>query len=127
MLSLLEKPQLNKPIVFGGNINSILVKWLQQLGVQDFLHAGVVVRSINPADIQLSADHIRKNYGHAEFIFTVGTFAHKTLTVAGMDHGALPPTSIKDKKEIEAALNHCRNYLLRRMYYAPKGSPTISG
>lgn len=126
MLSLLEKPELNKPIVFGGNINSTLITWLQQLGVQDFLHAGVMVRSIDPKDIQLSADHIRNNYGHAKFIFTVGTFAHKTLTAAGLDHGALPPTSTKDKKQIEAALTHCRNYLLRSMYYAPKGSPTIS-
>jgi len=127
MLSLLGKPQLNKPIVFGGNINSTLVKWLQQLGVQDFLHAGVVVRSIDPADIQLSAEHIRKNYGQAQFFIAVGTFAHKTLTVAGLDHGALPPTSTKDKKQIELALTHCRNYLLRSMYHAPKGSPIISG
>lgn len=128
MLNLLVKqlPPISKPIVFGGNINSKLITWLQQLGVTDFLHAGVVVRSIDPADIQLSADHIRKNYGHAEFIFTVGAFAHKTLTAAGLDHGALPPTSTKDKKEIEAALTHCRNYLLRSMYHAPKSSPTIS-
>lgn len=126
MLNLLEKPLLNKPIVFGGNINSTLVKWLQQLGIADFLHAGVVVRSIDPKDIQLSADHIKKQYGHAAFIFTVGTFAHKTLTAAGLDHGALPSTSTMNKKEIEAALTHCRNYLLRSMYYAPKSSPTIS-
>lgn len=127
MLNLLEKQQLSKPIVFGGNVNSTLKTWLQNLGVTDFLHAGVVVRSIDPADIQKSADHIKKNYGHAEFIFTVGTFAHKTLVVAGIDHGALPPTTTKDLKEIEVALNQCRNYLLRSMYYAPKNSPTISG
>lgn len=128
MLSLLEKqpPPLSKPIIFGGNVNSTLKTWLQQLGVTDFLHAGVIVRSIDPADIQMSADHIRKNYGHAPVIFSVGTFAHKTLTAAGLDHGALPPTATKNLKEIEAALNHCRNYLLRSMYHAPKGSPTIS-
>lgn len=128
MLNLLVKqpPPISKPIVFGGNINSRLITWLQKLGVTDFFHAGVVVKSIDPKDIQLSADHIRTNYGHADVVFTVGAFAHKTLVAAGMDHGALPATSTKDKKEIEFALNQCCNYLLRSMYHAPKGSPTIS-
>lgn len=127
MLSLLvNRPPLSKPIVFGGNVNSTLKTWLQQLGVSDFLHAAVVVKSIDPADIQLSADYILKHYGHAEFIFTVGIFAHKILTIAGLHHGALPPTATEDLKEIDAALTHCRNYLLRRMYHAPKTSPTLS-
>jgi hypothetical protein len=117
---------MTKPVVFGGNVNGTLKTWLQQLGVVDFLHAAVLVKSIDPADIQLSAEHVRKTYGHADFIFTVGTFAHKTLTLAGMDHGALPPTNTKNLKQIDAALNQCRNYLIRSMYYAPKSSPIIS-
>lgn len=127
MLNLLVKQPLppSKPIVFGGNINSTLVTWLQQLGVMDFLHAGVVVRSIDPVDIQLSADHIRKNYGHVSVLFSVGTFAHRTLTAAGLEHGTLPATSTKNLKEIEAALNQCRNYLLRSAY-APKSNPNVS-
>jgi|SRR5271166_3031618 len=127
MLSLVVKQPLNNPVVFGGNINGTLKAWLRELGIIDFFHAGVLVRSIAPIDIQLSAEHIRKNYGHARIILTVGTFAHKTLTTAGLEHGALPPTSTKDKKEVEAALNHCRNYLIRSNYYAPKDGPTISG
>jgi hypothetical protein len=127
MLNLLEnQPPLNKPVIFGGNVNSTLRSWLQQLGVSDFFHAGVVVRSIDPADIQLSANYIRETYGRATVLLTIGTFAHKTLITAGLDHGALPPTSTKDKKEIEVALHHCRNYLIRSMYYAPKSGPPLS-
>lgn len=126
MLSLLGRPQLNKPIVFGGNLNSVLVTWMKQLGVDDFLHGCFNIRSINPTDIQLSAEHLRKMYGDAEYLFSVGKIAHKTLVAAGLDHGALPSTSTKDKKEIEAAMVHCRNYLIRRFYYAPKGSSPLS-
>lgn len=128
MISPLVKqlPQ-SKPIVFGGNVNSTLKTWLLQLGVTDFLHAGIVIRSIDPADIQLSADRVRQEYGNAAFMFTVGMFAHKTLVAAGLDHGALPPTHTNDLKEIETALNHCRNYLTRSMFYAPsKISPNLS-
>src|SRR5271166_1006153 len=122
MLSLAEKVPA-KPIVFGGSANSILKKWLRQLGVTDFLHADVIVRSIAAADMKLSADYIRTTYGHADVIFTVGAFSDKVLTIAKMDHGALPSTSTKDQKAIEAALNRCRNYLLRSIYNVPTIPP----
>jgi hypothetical protein len=126
MLNLVEKQLLNSPVVFGGNINGTLVKWLKQLQVDDFLHASIAIKSIDPIEIKKSAEHIKTSYGHMKLLFSVGTFAHKTLIAAGLEHGALPPTSTKDKKIIEAALNDCRYYLIRSNYYAAKSSPTIS-
>lgn len=108
-----------KPLVLGGNCNSTLVAWLTELGVDDFLHAALNIRSIAPDDIKLSAEYIRSTYGHASYFITVGQFADKALKEARIDHGALPSTTTKDKKVIQHSLMTCRNYLLRSCYYAP--------
>lgn len=119
MLSLLEKSQpSNKALVFGGNINTTLIKWLKQLGVNDFVHAAIVARSIDKAEMQKTAEYIRNTYGHMDIIFSVGLFADKILFNAGLEHGILPATNNKNLKEIDTQLIACRNYLIRRMYNA---------
>lgn len=122
MQNLRVSPPPNSVLVIGGNVNSTLNKWLRQLGISDFMHAAMNVRSISPDDIKSSADYIKREYGGAKYIFTVGPFADKTLKLSGLDHGALPPTSTEDRALIERALNNCRNYLLRRDH-APSQSP----
>jgi hypothetical protein len=112
----------NQPLVFGGNVNSTLKTWMEQLGIRDFAHAKMLTRSIVPAEIKLSADFIRREYGHYTYIFTVGIFADKVLTAAGIDHGAFPATSTTDKKSIVNSMANCRTYLMRRMYHAPTSS-----
>jgi len=121
MLNLLESTP--KPLVFGGNVNSTLKKWLLQLGITDFVHASIVAKSIGKDEIQRSADHIRQTYGHVQIIFSVGLFADKILYNAGLVHGRLPATSNKNQKEISAYLIGCRHYLLRR-YNAPTNGPS---
>jgi hypothetical protein len=123
MRNLRASPPPNNVLVIGGNVNGRLCAWLRELGIQDFAHAATNVTSINPKDIQQSADYIKREYGTVSYIFSVGLFADKTLTIAGLDHGALPATNTKDPKAIELAMYHCRNYLMRRMYYAPTQSP----
>lgn len=109
----------NTPIVFGGNVNSTLRTWMENLGIRDFVHAKMNTRSITPEDIQLSADYIRHEYKEYQYVFTIGNFADKTLKLAGIDHGSLPATSTKDKKVINNGFYNCRNYLMRRMHHAP--------
>lgn len=125
MRNLRASPPPNSPqvLVIGGNVNGRLRAWLRELGIADFAHAATNVKSISPKDIQLSADYIRKEYGTVEYLFSVGLFADRTLRTAQLDHGALPATNTKDQKIIDMALNNCKNYLLRRMYYAPTQSP----
>lgn len=117
----------NTPLVLGGNVNSRLRLWLKNLGVQDFHHLAMNVKSITPSDIQMSADYIRREYSHYQYIFTVGVFADKVLKLAGIDHGTFPPTSVRDPAIINHAMQVCRNYLMRSMYHAPTIDPNISG
>lgn len=120
MLSLLGSPPPSKSVlVIGGNVNGTMRAWLQQVGVSDFMHAATNVRSIDPQNLKISADYIRREYGTADFLITVGLFADKVVKLAKLDHGTLPATNIKDRKIIAASLAGCQDYLMRRRFYAP--------
>jgi hypothetical protein len=115
----------NVPHVFGGNVNSTLKTWLDELGIKDFVHAELEVHSIDPHAMELSALHFTKTYIEYDCIFTVGKIADRILTLAGLDHGALPTTNAS-KQEINESLAKCRNYLVRRMFHAPTSSTNLS-
>ena len=121
------KASKNVPHVFGGNCNSTLRHWLDKLGIKDFVHASLNVHSIDPEAIELSALYFTRTYVGYDCLISVGKVADRVLTLAGLDHAPLPPTTTKDKAEIEAAMVKCRNYLIRRLYYAPTSNgPSIS-
>jgi len=120
------KASKNVPHVFGGNVNSVLRHWLDKMGIRDFVHASLNVHSIDPEQMELSALYFTRTYIGYDCIITVGKVADKVLTLAGLDHAALPPTTTKDNAEIEAAILKGRNYLLRRMYDAPESHRPIS-
>lgn len=116
MRNPLENPGHNIPLVVGGILNSTLCTWLKELGFEDFVHAKLTINSIAPNEIAQSAEYIRREYGNAPYIFSVGLFADKTLVAAGLAHGALPSTSTEDKIEIQTAIQNCKNYLRRGTY-----------
>lgn len=122
----MQSPQVKQsniiPLVFGGNMNSTLKSWLEQLGFNDFVHAQMNITSINPLEIQKSANYIRQNYSD-KLIFTVGNFADKVLTAATLPHGALPSTS-SHKLEVQKALLECKQFLDRRFNVQTNISPT---
>jgi hypothetical protein len=119
------KASKNVPHIFGGNVNSTLRHWLDQLGIKDFVHARLNVHSIDPEQIELSALYFTRTYIGYDCLITVGKISDKVLTLAGLDHGALPPTNAS-KVEVEVAILRCKNYLARRMFHAPESHRPIS-
>ena len=117
MLNPPERPlrQLNNlPYVVGGNSTARLKRWLNSIGVIDYYHLALNVESIAPEEIWKSAEYLARTLSHVPMIFSVGTFAHKVLDKASLKHGALPSTKVRDQKQINKALDECRNYLLGR-------------
>lgn len=119
----MELLRQNIPPVYivGGNMTSRLNEWLGQIGVIDFLHFSLDVRSIDPNELRMSAVHLRNELLQAKWIISVGTFADKVLTMAHLDHGTLPSTTTRDKKVILAQIKKCQEYLNQRsLYYASR-------
>lgn len=113
-------------IVFGGSRNKTLDSWMHSIAVDKYDHAVVTVESIDPSEMRKSAEWIRKNWQVGLHICTVGKFADRILIMADLDHGALPSTTTRNKRLIEESLVNCKNYLLRRMYYAPTRNSPVS-
>jgi len=105
----------NTPYVVGGANNTTLRQWLLQIGVPEFYHIQYEVIGIGPKDLEISAAYLKENLSNATLVFSVGIISDKLLTKAGLMHGALPRTSIKDKKKIMKAITECRNYFLGRV------------
>ena len=96
------------PHVFGGNCNGTLRHWLDKIGIKDFVHASLNVHSIDPEQIELSALYFTRTYVGYDCLITVGKVADKVLTLAGLDHAALPPTTEKDTADKISQLGQIR-------------------
>lgn len=126
------KDALPPVYVVGGNVNNKLYSWLAELGVHDFLHLALDITSIAPEDLKATALMARQELVAAAWIISVGSYADKILGLALLDHGVLPLTSLKDKKQISDKLMKCRNYLYQRSLnyvssYEPKWPGPSSG
>jgi len=109
-------------LIIGGNVNSTLRTWLQELGVTTFNHLSVQLTEISPEDLRESAQRLREILPPESIILTSGVMADKLLNMVFVVHGALPSTSTDDKKRIAAAIGQCRNYLTMRSYYGAQST-----
>jgi len=109
-------------IIIGGTVNNVLKKWLTHLGIKDINHIEYIVNDISIERIGEEAKHLREILPTDAVIITIGSLADRLLNLSFVVHGALPATSTKDKKKIEAAIGRCRDYLTMRSYYGTQST-----
>ena len=111
-------------IIVGGVLNSTLKKWLWNLGIVEYNVMSTTLTSIDPEELERTAERIRDMLPANAVILSVGNIADKLLNRFFVVHGSLPSTTCKDKKLIETAIGRCRNYLIMRSYYGIQSQPT---
>lgn len=112
----------NLPLVVGGNNTRKLQSWLREIGIPDYRHLSLTIESIDPALIEVSARQIQDLLDSAHFLYSVGAFGDRVLTVAGRTHGAFPNTKTKDFKLVQKCVKQCRDYTLGRMHVKSDGT-----